>query len=446
MTEKNTNLTQNTTSELKGNDTMSSEKPMFDLQAALATPSGVTWDPSSFLIDHVHTLEDAKNSQKPIKYIMGEDGQVYEMHSTELGDFTVKTNKVKGADKVKEGLSLNIPKIPFKLLLQAISFFRDVCGEFNNDEAMLQFWFNKETQEFFAECLEQTTNKVHVTYLRNKELEENPNMVLVMDIHSHNTMDAFWSGTDDASEQETRTYGVIGRLDKAVPSYKFRMSVVGQFLDMKMDQLFEMPKLKLFAAGVDVEEELSVEHVFFPQVDYPKEWLTVVEEGKRSSHRFSGKGNPNSRRVGTGLSRPTYRYPHLDSVSDDAYANASQMSLFNEDEVNARRSNYQQKALQNREGFGYDEDRSDQFIDLDDDTMGFNQGFDIDPQAEEFMGLLIEQLDGFEDSDQRVHFLAGLISNFSMFEVKMLVDRMIEIGHDQEIIDQLKTHGYQVKQ
>lgn len=418
-------------------------KPVFDLSAALSVgDSAPAWDPTSFTTDFVHKLADARESMKPIKYIMGNDGQVYEMRSTSVGEFIVKTNKVIGADSVQEGFSLNVPKIPFRLLLQTVSFFRDVCDQFNNDEAMLQYWFDTEKQEYFAVCLEQTTNKVHVTYLRNEELEQDPTKVLVMDIHSHNNMEAFFSGTDDASEQETRLYGVVGRLDKEIPDLRFRFSVEGKFVEIPMTSVVEMPVMKVMMSASGYEEEISlpVTKIFFPQVDFPKEWLETIEAGKRSMQRFNGKGNP--RRQGS-LSPQYGRVYRGTSQFDenDVFTSADQLTLFETPAVgrpNPEHLNYQQSALRNREGFGHDQfEEEDEFGEEREDQFLAN---------EELLSEFVDELASLEDDPEaRVGIIAAVVSNFTMFEVKMLVDRMLEIGYDQEIIDQIKESGYEVR-
>lgn len=423
----------NSISNSKGTDKMDTKKPVFDLNAARTANTG--WDPTKFVTDYCSTLEEAKASQKPVKYIMGNDGYVYEMRSTELGDFVVKTDSVNGADSISEGLSLKIPKIPFKLLLQAVSFFRDVCDQFNNDEAMLQYWYDKETKEFFAECLDQTTNKVHVTFLRNKELEEDPNKILVMDIHSHNNMNAFFSGTDDASEQETRTYGVIGKLDKEIPEYKFRISVEGKFKEISVAEVFEMPTVKIYSEGFESEGELEPANLFFPNVEFPQEWLDIVEEGKRSKAKFAGKGNAGRQHstrnhVGSGGDR---YFPYN---PEDPFVDNRQMSIFS---ANPDR-NYQMDSLRSREGFGFVDNPDDRFVDEEEEFAEVDRS-----QFDDFVETVVESLELLEDdSELRVEMLSRLVSNFTMTEVQMLVDRMLEIGYDEQIIEQLKQTGYKV--
>lgn len=380
--------------------------------------------------DYVKSLDEAKTSAKPIKYVLSSDGNVFEMRSTELGDFMVKTNTVIGVDKVEEGFSLNIPKIPFKLLLEAISFFRDVCDQFSNDEAMLQYWFNKETGEFFAKCLPQTTNKVHVTFLRDESLESNPNMILVMDIHSHNNMSAFFSGTDDASEQETRTYGVVGELDKEIPVCRFRYSVEGQFKEVTIDQLFEMPTMKFNIAGYETEREMKPAELFFPQIDFPQEWLDIVEEGKKSQARFFGKGNhPKGRSSfgGANLGNPrgfnlpknrSINGPLFDMDNSDPFAAIDQMTIFDKDNFSFNKS------------FGHIHTK-----------MSSPSQDEVHISAR----LLSEHLTEVNVTDLRVGAVRQLIEPFSMFEIRMLISSLTQRGYGERIKEVLVEYERQGK-
>ena len=67
--------------------------------------------------------------------------------------------------------------------------------------------------------------------------EENTSNVMV-DLHSHGNMGAFWSGTDNADEQGFRVYGVIGRLDER-PEIRLRLGVYGYWFPIPVSLLFD---------------------------------------------------------------------------------------------------------------------------------------------------------------------------------------------------------------
>ena len=63
-------------------------------------------------------------------------------------------------------------------------------------------------------------------------------MHLFMTIHSHNTMPAYFSSTDDEDEAITGIYGVIGTVDKT-PTMRFRIGMEGVFSYINATELFE---------------------------------------------------------------------------------------------------------------------------------------------------------------------------------------------------------------
>jgi PRTRC genetic system protein A len=66
--------------------------------------------------------------------------------------------------------------------------------------------------------------------------EGNPSSV-ILDLHSHGNMGAFWSGTDDGDEQGFRAYGVVGRVDTK-PEIRLRLGVYGYWFPIPVSLLF----------------------------------------------------------------------------------------------------------------------------------------------------------------------------------------------------------------
>ena len=60
----------------------------------------------------------------------------------------------------------------------------------------------------------------------------------VLDIHSHGTMRAFFSGTDNEDEQGLRLYMVVGRLDTLIPEIEMRVGVYGYFGTVQFEEVF----------------------------------------------------------------------------------------------------------------------------------------------------------------------------------------------------------------
>ena len=131
-----------------------------------------------------------------------------------------------------------IPKIP-------ISMLRDVVEEFQKDlarEAIVRFYYDFSTGQFTAYVGQGVANKCYIEYNFEEAFRKeatNVNSVWVMDIHSHNTMPAFWSGVDDRDESAyPGVWGVIGNLDRKTPSMRFRAGFDGGFKDLEVRSIF----------------------------------------------------------------------------------------------------------------------------------------------------------------------------------------------------------------
>lgn len=60
----------------------------------------------------------------------------------------------------------------------------------------------------------------------------------LVDIHSHGSLSAFFSGTDDRDEQGLRLYMVVGRLNTLLPEVELRVGVYGYFAPVGMEEVF----------------------------------------------------------------------------------------------------------------------------------------------------------------------------------------------------------------
>ena len=63
---------------------------------------------------------------------------------------------------------------------------------------------------------------------------------ILLEIHSHHAMPAFWSETDNQDELGFRAYMVIGKIFGDRPEFKLRIGVYGYFFDFSMHTLFRV--------------------------------------------------------------------------------------------------------------------------------------------------------------------------------------------------------------
>jgi hypothetical protein len=68
---------------------------------------------------------------------------------------------------------------------------------------------------------------------------DNERYIHYMDVHSHNTMRAFFSQTDDEDEKATRVYAVIGRVLNFFPDIKVRISNGGTYWGIEPGVVFQ---------------------------------------------------------------------------------------------------------------------------------------------------------------------------------------------------------------
>lgn len=172
--------------------------------------------------------------QNPVVHVLGKDGSLYRYNQFSLG----RSSMIKVADTpIKLGASNLKPylrplvdgqKIPVQMLDDILLFFTKVMtmvgtgGKHGEYEAMAHIVWNKTKKEYRVAIPKQKVAKATVTYdWTHVEADEE----VILDIHSHNTMGAFFSGTD---ENDDKTYagisGVAGELNRVEPKVIWRFN------------------------------------------------------------------------------------------------------------------------------------------------------------------------------------------------------------------------------
>lgn len=135
-------------------------------------------------------------------------------------------------------------QIPNSILEQIIGFFREIMKRHNDAEAFIQVYWDKQDNQYIVNIPKQRISKASVNYdaTENLNLKDPARYVFAYECHSHNSMKAFWSGTDNADEKELRVYGVFGELDKDNYASKHRFFVGEEQIDCNIKAIFDMPK------------------------------------------------------------------------------------------------------------------------------------------------------------------------------------------------------------
>ena len=132
-------------------------------------------------------------------------------------------------------VELLTPHIPNGFLNAIISYFRQDLTK----EAIVNVTYNKLLKRFFLRYPSEEETRQEKTYIiYNFKNWIHREEVPVLQIHSHNTMPAFFSSTDDADEYLPGLYGVIGNLDTENPSMVFRFSGMGLEKILSVNEIF----------------------------------------------------------------------------------------------------------------------------------------------------------------------------------------------------------------
>lgn len=184
--------------------------------------------------------------RKAITYYCAKNG-LFEVRHSEVATIIARPKEVLGvSQELKEGVRLNLPKIPFLFLQQTVAFFRGVEKKRNSSsEAIVQIWWDNEEKRHQIHVPEQQVGGASVHHNSTFDQDNSGRYIHFADIHSHtSTMSAFWSGTDNADERRVcgeRVFGVIGKINQPIPDWKWRLGTRGGFIDMNITDVVEMP-------------------------------------------------------------------------------------------------------------------------------------------------------------------------------------------------------------
>lgn len=193
----------------------------------------------------------------------------------------------------------------------------------------------------------------HNLEMKTQEVGRNdlPDRTVVLG-NKTNTMNSFFSGTDDANENNTQFYGVWGKVDKEEPAFSFRYVVGDTKEEVEPTMLIDWPTIHRnkktivtetftfkgdtelidleireneYTTGTPAVEEEHEELVKgpFKQIEYPDDWM-----GQHSTRtvRYSGTT------YGSGKTSGTYSSNYYGSGWDDYYGSGHNYSGYYEQE------------------------------------------------------------------------------------------------------------------
>lgn len=188
----------------------------------------------------------------PITHVLGKDGVIYDYFNLSGGrECLVKVGETgvkSGVSQLKETLNL-LPngKIPYRHLQDIVQFFREVMGRSGSKafshgdyEAMAHIIWSPELNAYRVAIPTQRVSKASVSYDWD-HIDESKGEYIALDIHSHNTMSAFFSGTDDNDDRLSYGIsGVAGKLEQPVPAFVWRLNIRQEKREITISDIFEI--------------------------------------------------------------------------------------------------------------------------------------------------------------------------------------------------------------
>lgn len=138
-----------------------------------------------------------------------------------------------------------VPLIPASVLQDILAdarLIRTETGQLN--EVLYRFHHNGKTINLRRPSQNATAMSVKATGDGGADV--------ILEIHSHGNMKAFWSNTDNRDEKGFRVYGVIGRLDSSAPQIRLRIGIYGYHYPITQDLIFSNTNNSPF---IDLEKD-----------------------------------------------------------------------------------------------------------------------------------------------------------------------------------------------
>ena len=179
-------------------------------------------------------LKLIKQGLYPKGNVINRDG-TYRVESLPNGTFLVKINSETGKEV---GLSFErrLPRIPCSVLNRIKGMFEADLSK----EWFVSIFYHKPSQGWLiVQPLEVCADKTSISYEMDPNLLRDKDLVQVVQFHSHNTMPAIFSSTDDADEVLPLLYGVIGSLNHDIPQLSLRAGFNGLFCDVEPEIIFD---------------------------------------------------------------------------------------------------------------------------------------------------------------------------------------------------------------
>jgi PRTRC genetic system protein A len=170
----------------------------------------------------------------PYDYVLDGAGVIKRVSNPHfLAHTRVAHGHVAGLPLLPVGLTLRVPKIPARWLYRVL----DHAAQAGNGGGVLRpieqmYHFHYINGQWRVSLPKQQASAARVSYRGGSEA------TVVLDLHSHHNMSAYFSRTDDEDEQGCRFYAVIGRIYSR-PEIRLRLGLYGDFIELPATELFD---------------------------------------------------------------------------------------------------------------------------------------------------------------------------------------------------------------
>lgn len=144
------------------------------------------------------------------------------------------TYPVRGLVPLQPQFHLLVPRLPAALLTAVWQDARG-CVDGNGRLCETLYHFHHHKQRVQVKRPPQQVTPISVSTPRVAGQD------VILELHSHGSMAAYWSRVDDTDEQGCCIYGVIGRLSEAQPEIRLRLGIYGHHYPLPLTELFETP-------------------------------------------------------------------------------------------------------------------------------------------------------------------------------------------------------------
>ena len=137
---------------------------------------------------------------------------------------------VRGLPELKPRFALKVPRLPGSLLTAVIGDARQRRGAGGRlHEALYQFRHDGQRVQVIRPVQQATPGSVSTQQVGGSET--------MLELHTHGSMAAYWSATDNKDEQGVCLYAVLGKLDDR-PDLKLRVGIYGYWYRLPLTAVF----------------------------------------------------------------------------------------------------------------------------------------------------------------------------------------------------------------